>query len=169
MSTSSLSDANVAAQSRLYTGQVLNFKEPDQQIVEVNGQTCLAHKVEQSDSLMRLSLKYNISERDIKNLNGLFSDQIHHMKHINIPMKEEFKMEEKVEMDQAEALSQEMLHRQSTISKLSAEIARSQGLIGVDFKSEALFYCEENGYDYGKAKEAYDQDRAFEVQQLAGH
>ena len=48
---------------------------------------------------MRLSLKYNISERDIKNLNGLFSDQIHHMKHINIPMKEEFKMEEKVEMD----------------------------------------------------------------------
>jgi len=25
-----------------------------------------------------------------------------------------------------------------------------------DFKAEALFYCEENGYDYGKAKVAYD-------------
>ncbi len=28
-----------------------------------------------------------------------------------------------------------------------------------DFKAEALFYCEENDYDYRKAKAAYDRDR----------
>ena len=35
-----------------------------------------------------------------------------------------------------------------------------------NFTSEARFYCEENGYDYRKAKEAYDGDRAFEKEQM---
>ena len=74
------------------------------QIVEVNGQTCLLHKLKQSDSLMRLSLKYNVSERDIKNINRLFSDQIHHLEHVKIPMKNVKKVSMKKEMDYAEAL-----------------------------------------------------------------
>lgn len=40
------------------------------------------------------------------------------------------------------------------------------GQLIVDFRSEARFYCEENDFDYRKAKAAYDEDRAFEEEQM---
>lgn len=45
-------------------------------------------------------------------------------------------------------------------------IQEEQHRPGADFKAEALFYCEENDYDYRKAKEAYDRDRQFEMQHM---
>ena len=32
--------------------------------------------------------------------------------------------------------------------------------------AEATYYCEQYDYDYARAKEAFDQDREFERQQL---
>mgnify|MGYP003328740891 CR=1 FL=1 len=48
----------------------------DANIKEVNGQYFLIHKVTEWDSLMKLSLKYNVSSKVIKNCNNLVDDQI---------------------------------------------------------------------------------------------
>jgi len=56
--------------------------------------------------------------------------------------------------------------REQAIGMMMEYIAHSMGRPHSNFRSEALFYCEDNGYDYRKAKEAYDADRAFEEQQL---
>ena len=81
-------------------------------------------------------------------------------------MTENFQPAKKEALDQEDALAEEKLHRKNCIDRLGRHIASSQGRNGQDFTAEALFYCEENGYDYGKALEAYEQDRAFEVAQL---
>lgn len=48
---------------------------------------------------------------------------------------------------------------------MTAYIGETLGKIhNSSYRAEALFYCEEHSYDYRKAKEAYDQDRAFEVE-----
>ena len=121
MSKSSLSDPQVAAQARTqqYNSTTATEARDEAKIVDVNGQICLQHQVDSQDSLMRLSLKYNVSDRDIKNINGLFSEQIHHLQHINIPMNESFKMQPQSDQATAgDAMHQEMSHRTHTISQM---------------------------------------------------
>ena len=38
------------------------------------------------------------------------------------------------------------------------------GIAG-DYKAEATFYCSENNYDYIKARDAFNEDLAFEEEQ----
>jgi len=63
----------------------------DAEISEVNGKMCILHKVTPMDSLSRLSIMYNVSERDIKQVNGIVGGLIHHKTVLNIPMTEGFK------------------------------------------------------------------------------
>ena len=72
-------------------------------ITEVNGGMCVVHKILPQDSLPRLSIMYNVEERVIRNTNGLPSDQIHHLKMINIPMTESFRYAPKEKLTQEQA------------------------------------------------------------------
>ena len=64
----------------------------DVEFREVNDRQFLVHKVIESDSLMRLSLKYNVSIRLIKNCNNLVDDQVYHKRELLIPVVEGFVM-----------------------------------------------------------------------------
>ena len=35
-----------------------------------------------------------------------------------------------------------------------------------NYSAEALFYCSENNYEYQKARDAFDEDRKFEEEQM---
>lgn len=59
-------------------------------------------------------------------------------------------------MSQESALTEEKLRREQAILLMGKYIADCHGRPGADFKAEALFYCEENQYEYRKAKVAYD-------------
>jgi len=69
-------------------------------------------------------------------------------------------------MSEDAAIIEEKARREQAILLMGNYIAHCQGRPGADFKAEALFYCEENQYEYRKAKVAYDQDRAFEEEQM---
>lgn len=56
--------------------------------------------------------------------------------------------------------------RETSVSLMNQHMRDSQGSPFADFMSEARFYCEENDFDYRKAKVAYDGDRAFELEQM---
>ena len=170
MSPSSLSTKEDVKKAALLRMEAYNRNAEDEgqgsaKLIEVNGKTCLQHEVQPSDSLPRLGLTYNVSEREIRNLNKLFSDQIHHLDHINIPMNEGFKFTGREKMKEDDALKIEKEVRDHAIFMMAQYIGEQQGRPETTFKAEALFYCEDNGYDYRKAKEAYDADRDFERQQ----
>ena len=57
--------------------------------------------------------------------------------------------------------------RAQAIQMMNSYISEVHRRPGADFKAEATFYCEENNFEYRKAKEAYDRDRAFEEQHMA--
>ena len=52
--------------------------------------------------------------------------------------------------------------RKQMIYEMTQYMAVMQNNPGGDFEGQAQFYCEENNYDLDKAKQAFDQDRAFE-------
>jgi len=75
-SLSTQDDIKAEAQERM-NNHNKNASEAGQgaaNLIELNGETCLQHEIEPSDSLPRLSLMFNVSERDIKNKNALFGD-----------------------------------------------------------------------------------------------
>ena len=63
---------------------------------------------------------------------------------------------------ESQALMDEEYRRSASIDLLNNYIRGLQRKPNGDFKAEAIFYCEENNFEYLKAREAYDQDRAFE-------
>jgi len=74
-----------------------------------------------------MSLTYNVAERDIRNLNRLFSDQIHHLEFLNIPMSQGFRFSAKEVMKEDEALTIENQIREQAIFMVSQYIGESQG------------------------------------------
>ena len=66
--------------------------EGEPQIVDFNGKMCLVHKIKPSDTLLQVSLLYNVDQGEIWQVNNLANETIHHLKTLNIPMTEEFKM-----------------------------------------------------------------------------
>ena len=133
------------------------------EITEVNGQMCLVHVIQPSNSLLSISMMYNVDMQHIKAANGLPGDVISHNKTLNIPMTETFKA------PSAEALSPEEVRRKTAITEMNSHMGQAQGMPGGDFTEQATFYCEENDYDIGKAKQAFDRDRAFEEAQYRGN
>ena len=133
------------------------------EIKEVNGQMCLVHVLLPSNSLLSISMMYNVDIQSIKAANGLPGDVISHLKAINVPMTETFKA------PSAESLSPEEVRRKNAITEMNNHMCQVQGIPGGDFIEQATFYCEENGYDSGKAKQAFDRDRAFEEAQYRGN
>ena len=53
---------------------------------------CLVHKIKPSDTLLQVALLYNVDSGDIWQVNNLANETIHHLKTLNIPMTEQFKM-----------------------------------------------------------------------------
>ena len=53
---------------------------------------CLVHKIKPSDTLLQVALLYNVDSGDIWQVNNLANENIHHLKTLNIPMTEQFKM-----------------------------------------------------------------------------
>jgi len=96
------------------------------------------------------------------NANGLFSDMIHHKTTLSIPITGNFRYKAQEKITEEEAFRQEQARREQTVLMVSQHIQEVQGRPGANFRAEALFYCEENGYDYRKAMKAYDEDKAFE-------
>ncbi len=70
----------------------------DAEIVDINGKMCIVHVLTPMDSLPRLSIMYNVSEKDIKQANGIVGGLIHHKTVLNIPMTENFKYAAPVKM-----------------------------------------------------------------------
>ena len=126
---------------------------------------CILHKVETSDSLPRLSIMYNVTERQIKLLNNLPNDMIHHKDKLNIPMTEKFKYAPKKKKTEEEALNEEKARRDWAVSMMNQYISEVHRRPGADFNAEARYYCEANNFEYRKAKEAFDEDKAFEDEQ----
>ena len=54
-------------------------------IIELNDKRFIVHPVQVDDSLPRLSIRYNVSEYQIKLVNQLATNQIHHLAKIHIP------------------------------------------------------------------------------------
>ena len=75
-SLSTKEDVRAAALERMneHNQKVSEGGQGQANLTEVDGETCLQHEVDPSDSLPKLSLMYGVSERDIRNKNGLFSD-----------------------------------------------------------------------------------------------
>ena len=75
-------------------------------------------------------------------------------------------------MTEEDALKDEKGRRAQALIMMSQHISESLGRANLtipyqrsftgDFKAEATFYCEENNYEYAKAKKAYDEDQLFE-------
>ena len=124
------------------------------EIIEVNGQMCVVHKVENSDSLPRLSIMYSVDEQVIKKANGIIGGIIHHKATLNIPMTETFKYTGPArKITQDEAVQSEEGRRKNAVSEVGRYIGQaSGGNPNGDYTAEATFYCEENNYDIGKAK-----------------
>ena len=55
---------------------------------------CLVHKIKKSDTLLQVGLLYNVDSGEIWQVNNLANENIHHLKTLNIPMTEDFKMPE---------------------------------------------------------------------------
>ena len=89
------------------------------EIAEVNGKMCIVHEVETSDSLPRLSIMYNVTERQIKTLNNLPNDMIHHQAKLNIPMTEKFKFTQKQKKTEDEAVREEKARREWAVSMMN--------------------------------------------------
>ena len=134
----------------------------DAEVTEINGKMYLVHTVEPQDSITRLSLQYNVDAKQIKLANGLPNDMIHHKEKLNIPMTNNFKYTAKAPMTKERALEEEKSRRAQAVSMMNQYLAEVNRCPGRDFKAEAIFYCEENNYEYRKAKQAYDEDRKFE-------
>ena len=62
-----------------------NLVYVENEVIQVAGKTYVLHPVEASDSLQRLSIQYNVSANQIKIINGLPNDMIHHMAKLKIP------------------------------------------------------------------------------------
>ena len=99
---------------------------------------------------------YNVTERQIKSLNNLPNDMIHHKEKLYIPMTEQFRYTPKQKKTEEQALQEEKARRDWAVSMMNQYISEVHKRPGADFKAEARFYCEENNYEYRKAKEAFD-------------
>ena len=80
-------------------------------------------------------------------------------------MTEKFKYAPKQKKTQEEALNEERARRDWAVSMMNSYISEVHKRPGADFMAEARYYCEENNFEYRKAKEAFDEDRQFEDEQ----
>ena len=128
-SLSTKEDVKAAAKKRMdaYNVTADEAGQGSAMLTEVDGKACLMHEIQPSDSIIRMSLTYNVAERDIRNLNRLFSDQIHHLEFLNIPMSQGFRFSAKEVMKEDEALTIENQIREQAIFMVSQYIGESQG------------------------------------------
>ena len=139
----------------------------DADVTHINGKMYLLHTVEPHDSLTRLAIMYNVDAKTIRLVNKLPNDMIHHKEKLHIPMSDKFKHHVKAPMTEERALEKERDRRAAVVSMMSEYIARVSDSKTSNCKAEATFYCEENNYDFNKAKQAYEEDRKFEEEQAA--
>lgn len=133
-----------------------------------NEKQFLVHKVLMSDSLTKLSLMYNVSQKDIKLCNGLTMDQIFQRKELLIPVTKDFKEYSVKPLTAEQIQRQEEAKREMAIhcmteyvrERLPADQLKASKT--KDFRAEALFYCSDNNYEYHKAKKHFDEDLKFE-------
>ena len=117
------------------------------------------------DSLMKLSLKYNVSSKVIKNCNGLVDDQIFQKRELMIPVTSNFVMKETLPLTEEQEKQRIQLQRDSAVRMMREHIYEKIGRQGGDCEAEALFYCSENNYEYIKARDAFNEDLEFEKEE----
>ena len=125
----------------------------------------LVHKLEDSDSIPRLTIMYNVTDRAIRAANGLPNDLMHHLTQILIPMSENFKFHANAKKTEEQAIADEKRRRDQVKYLMNQYICDVWHRPGADFNAEATFYCEENNYNYQQAKKAFDEDRAYEEEE----
>ena len=114
---------------------------------------------------MKLSLKYNVSSKVIKQCNGLVDDQIFQKRELMIPIIDGFEMKESKPWTEEDEAVRIKLKRDSAVTMMREHIHEKLGKSGGDCEAEALFYCSENNYEYIKARDAFNADLAFEEQE----
>lgn len=140
----------------------MNIEAGGAEIREINGKMMIVHEVKTDDSLPRLSIMYNVSVPVLKRVNGLGSDMIYHKPELFIPIQDGVTVTARAKVDLAKAEADEKLRREAAIRMMNEYIGEVLGERQKDHSAEATFYCEENDYQYRKAKVQFDADRAFE-------
>ncbi len=92
-------------------------------VTEVNGKMCVVHVIQPDDSVPRLSIMYNVDERQIKNFNSLIGDMIHHLAVLNIPMTESFKFTKNAQITEDQALFEEKARRNQALLMMGQYMA----------------------------------------------
>lgn len=129
------------------------------QIDEHDGKMVVTHTVDPNDTLFSISLMYNVGQKEIMFANGLMNEFIGMLPTLRIPMTANFKFTPPacgMKKTEDSAIKEEKDRRDMAVGMLNSYMRERTGQRLTDFKAEALVYCEENEFDYRKAKAAYD-------------
>ena len=113
---------------------------------------------------MKLSLKYNVSTRLLKNCNGIVDDQIFSKRELLIPIVEGMICAAQKPITEESEKARIQLNRDYAIRLMKEHMIEKLG--NGNYSAEALFYCSENNYEDQKARDAFDEDRKFEEEQM---
>lgn len=92
------------------------------QIEDKNGNMVVLHTVDPNDTLMSVSLMYNVNQRQIKQYNGLMSDFIGMKETLQIPMTEQFKYTPPLvsrKKTESEAINEERNRREMCVNMMN--------------------------------------------------
>ena len=116
---------------------------------------------------------YNVPIRTIKNTNGLVTDQIFQLREILIPVTPSTNLGGAVmapktaEQILNEQLKKEEFRREAAVYRMNSYLVQrindpKVGTLTENYRSEALYYCEQFDFDFDKAKAAFEADFKFE-------
>ena len=82
-----------------------------------------------------------------------------------IPVTENFVHKETLPLTEEQEKQRIQLQRDSAVHMMREHIYEKVGKQGGDCEAEALFYCSENNYEYIKARDAFNEDLEFELEE----
>ena len=151
---------------QIHNEQASDKSQGGQEMKEVKGKMYLVHKLEDSDSIPRLTIMYNVTDRVIRAANGLPNDLMHHLTQILIPINDQnAKKYARKEKTEEQAIEDEKRRRDQIQLLMNSYICDVWRRPGADFNAEATYYCEDNNYDFQAAKKHFEEDRAFEEEE----
>lgn len=139
----------------------------------------VVHKVRPlSDTLFKISYHYKISIKEIQRVNKFTGEDIFFMKEMLIPYKGDLSNCKAPKIDIKQEEADEKKRREACVTILANLILREEKkwqqhkklldnkvhLSSNDFKTEAIFYLEENQYDFNQSVKNYKQDLNAELE-----
>jgi len=108
------------------------------------------HKVLTTDTLVGLSLRYNIPTKDIQRINRLTTDQVYTKKTLLIPKNANAKLPNPDDIAVLEESQRKLKHQRDFRRETSCS------------REESLYYLEESNYNYPESIQSWRSDREWE-------